>query len=131
MWYIEKEYQYCSWIPCIIQAKTCKKYQHKERYNPRKYHIYRKMIRKCKFQMAHNPWNINHFEKNVLGERQYPNKSKHQHNTTKSQKLKKAVSTCRESLTPQRTSTYKRPFTHVSNYLVLLLMPLKNHVWVL
>ena len=44
------------------------------------------MVRKCKFQMASN----------VLEERQYPHKSKHQQNTAKSQKLKKVVSTCRE-----------------------------------
>ena len=36
----------------------------------------------------------------------------------KSQKLKKVESTCRESLTPQKTSTYERPFTHEGNYLV-------------
>ena len=28
---------------------------------------YIKMIRKCKFQMAHNPSNINHFEKKCFG----------------------------------------------------------------
>ena len=55
------------------------------------------MTMKCKFQMACNASNINHFEKNVLGERQYPHKSKHQHNTTKSQKLKKVVWTWRDN----------------------------------
>ena len=75
------------------------------------------MTTKYECQMAHNASNINHFEKNVLGERQYPHKSKHQHNTTKSQKLKKVVWTCRDNL--QRTSTYERPFTREGNYLVL------------
>ena len=40
--------------------------------------------------MAHKPWNINYCEKNVLGERQYPHKSKHQHNTTKKPKTEKS-----------------------------------------
>ena len=61
------------------------------------------------------PQNINNFEK-IFCERQYP----HKHNTTKSQKLKKVVWTWRE-LTPQRTSTYRRPFTHEGNYLVDIL----------
>ena len=78
-------------------------------YNPRKDHIYQKMIRKCKFHMGHNPWNMYPFEKNVLGRETVPHKVNHQHNTTKIQKLKKVESTCRESLTPQRTSTYDRP----------------------
>ena len=47
--------------------KPVQKHQLK-RYNPRKYHMYQKMIRKCKFQMAHNPWNINHFEKKMFWE---------------------------------------------------------------
>ena len=37
----------------------------------------------------------------------------------KKQKLKKAESTCREPLTPQRTSTYKRPFHILGYYLCL------------
>ena len=41
------------------------KYQHGETYKPRKCHIYREIIRKCKFQMAHNPQNIRHSEKMV------------------------------------------------------------------
>ena len=57
-------------------------------------------------------------KKNVVGDRQYPHKSKHQHNTTKNQNLKKVESTYREQLAPQRTSTYERPFTHEDNYLV-------------
>ena len=36
----------------------------------------------------------------------------------KTQKQKKVETTCRESLTPQRTSTYERPFTREGNYLV-------------
>ena len=76
--------------PQKFPDKVYKKYQHEERYKPTKCHIYIKMTMKCKFQMACNPSNINHFEKNVLGERQYPHKSKHQHNTTKSQKLNKS-----------------------------------------
>ena len=50
---------------CILQSKApsseiprqkyVKKYQHKERYKPRKCHIYIEMLRKCKFQMPHNP----------------------------------------------------------------------------
>ena len=51
---------------------------------------------KHKFQMAHNASNINHFEK-IFWERWYPHKSKHQHNTTKSQKLKKVVWTWRDN----------------------------------
>ena len=35
--------------------KNVKKYQDEERYKPRKCHIYKEMIRKCKFQMACNP----------------------------------------------------------------------------
>ena len=41
--------------PQKSRQKHVKKYQDKERYKPRKCHIYIKMIRKCKFQMAHNP----------------------------------------------------------------------------
>ena len=67
-----------------------KKYQHEKAYKPRKCHIYIEMISKCKFQMACNPWNINHSQ-NVLAGRQYPHKSKHHHNTTKGQKLKTVV----------------------------------------
>ena len=54
------------------QGKICEKDQHKERYKPIKCYIYIEMIRKCKFLMACNLWNMNHFEKNVLGGREYP-----------------------------------------------------------
>ena len=40
-------------------------------------------------------------------------------NTITQKNLKKVESTCREPLTPQRTSTYERPFTREGNYLVV------------
>ena len=106
---IPEKYMHCTWyilykqnILCRnSQKKSLQKYQHKERYNPRKYHMYQKMIRKCKFLMGNNTWNINLFEKKCLGDRHYPQKSKHQHNTTKSQKLKKVESTCGVPLNPR------------------------------
>ena len=84
--------------------------------------MYQEMIRKCKFHIGHNPWNIKHFEKNVLGDKQYPHKSKYQHNTTKSQKTEKSRIHMQRTIDPQRTATYERPFTHEGNYLVTTVM---------
>ena len=46
-----------------FQTKICNKYQHEERFQPRKCHIDMEKIRKCKFQMACNPSHKNHFLK--------------------------------------------------------------------
>ena len=81
----------------IPRQKYVKKYQHEERYKPTKCHIYIKMTTKSKLQMSCNASNINHFENNILGERQYPHKSKHQCNTMKNQILKKEVWTWRDN----------------------------------
>ena len=52
------------------RQKPVKKYQHEERYNPKKYHIYKKKrIRKCKFQMALNPKTYTILEKKMFWER--------------------------------------------------------------
>ena len=41
-------------------------------------------------------------------------------NTIPQKKPEKVESTCKEPLTPQRTSTYERPFIREGNYLVNL-----------
>ena len=56
----------------IPRQKPVEKDQHKERCNPRKYHMYQKMISKCKFHMGHNPWNINYFAKKCFGRQTIP-----------------------------------------------------------
>ena len=102
----------------IPRQKPVQKYQHKERYNLRKYHIYQKMIRKCKFQMAHNPWNINHFEKEMFWERD-SNPINQNINTIpqKAKNWKSRIHMQRIIDPPQRTSTMKDLLP--GNYLIL------------
>ena len=107
----------------IPRQKYIEKHQHEERYKPRKCHIYIEMIRKFKFQMAHNPWNISHFEKKKCFGREtvlpWIKTSIQYHKKLKTEKV---IWTWKDDWPPQRTSTYKRPFTHEGNYLVLIVL---------
>ena len=53
----------------IPRQNAEKQYQHEETDKPTKHHVYRKIITKCKFQIALRPQNRNHSEKNVSPER--------------------------------------------------------------
>ena len=53
----------------IFKQKYVTKYQHEDRFQPRKCHIDIEMIRKCKYQMACNPSHINHLLKNTNSSR--------------------------------------------------------------